>query len=132
MHLPNIFVRSKLEYGSQIWSPYQLDDIDLIESVQREFTRRIPAIKKYIKKQKLKKNSFTYSYPERLKALKVDSLEIRRIRADLVMLYKMYHEKVNLNFNDFFTVSTHKKTRSNGLEEEEEEEEEISKPSEKF
>ena len=45
----------------------------------------------------------------------MDSLEIRRIRADLVMIYKMYHEKVNLNFNDFFTVTTHKKTRSNGL-----------------
>ena len=88
-------------------SPYQLDDIDLIESVQREFTRRIPAIKKYIKKQKLKKKSFTYSYPERLKALKMDSLEIRRIRADLVMIYKMYHEKVNLNFNDSFTADTH-------------------------
>ena len=41
------FVRTKLEYGSQIWSPYQLDDIDLVESIQREFTRRIPAIKVY-------------------------------------------------------------------------------------
>jgi hypothetical protein len=45
----------------------------------------------------------------------MDSLEIRRIRADLVMIYKMYHEKVNLKFNEFFTVDTHNKTRSNGL-----------------
>ena len=56
-----------------------------------------------------------YSYPERLKALKLDSLKIRRIRADLVMTYKIYHEKVNLSFNDFFTVHTQEKTRSNGL-----------------
>jgi hypothetical protein len=62
----NTFVRSKLEYGSQIWSPYHLDDIDLIESVQREFTRRIPAIKKYIKKQKLKKKYFTFVALERI------------------------------------------------------------------
>ena len=96
-------------------SPYHLDGIDLIESVQREFTRRIPAIMKYIKKQKLKKKSFKYSYPDRLKALKMDSLEIRHIRADLIMTYKIYHEKVNLNFNDFFTVDTHIKTRTNGL-----------------
>jgi hypothetical protein len=31
------------------------------------------------------------------------------------MIYKMYHEKVNLNFNDFFTVDTNGKTRSNGI-----------------
>jgi len=80
----NTFVRSKLEYGSQIWSPYQLNDIDLIESVQREFTRRIPAIKNYIKKRILKNKSYTYSYPERLKALKMDSLEIRRIRSEQI------------------------------------------------
>ena len=45
----------------------------------------------------------------------MDSQETRRIRADLVMIYKMYYEKVNLNFNDFFTVDTYDKTRSNGL-----------------
>ena len=45
----------------------------------------------------------------------MDALEIRRIRADLAMTYKMYHEKVNINFNDFFTVDTYQKTRSNGL-----------------
>ena len=45
----------------------------------------------------------------------MDALEIRRIRADLAMTYKMYHEKVNINFNDFFTVDTYQKTRSNGF-----------------
>ena len=45
----------------------------------------------------------------------MDSLEIRRIKADLVMTYQMYHEKVNLSFSDFFIVDTHDKTRSNGI-----------------
>jgi hypothetical protein len=109
----NTFIRTKLEYGSQIWSPYELEDIDLIESIQREFTRRIPAIKKYIKKQKLIKKEF--SYPDRLKDLKMESLEIRRIKADLTMVYKMYHKLVNIDFEDFFTIDLYEKTRTNGL-----------------
>jgi hypothetical protein len=43
----------------------------------------------------------------------VDSLEIRRIKADLVMKYTFSHEKANLNFNDFFVIESHPKTGTN-------------------
>ena len=44
----------------------------------------------------------------------MDSLEIRRIRADLIMTYKIHRGSVDLSFNDFFTADTRNKTRSNG------------------
>jgi hypothetical protein len=45
----------------------------------------------------------------------MESLEIRRIKADLIMVYKMYHKLVNINFEDFFTIDLYNKTRTNGL-----------------
>ncbi len=35
----------KLEYGCQVWNPYKLEEIDLIEKVQREFTKSLPGMK---------------------------------------------------------------------------------------
>ena len=36
-----IYVRPKLEYNTQIWSPFLKQDINKIESVPRNFTRLI-------------------------------------------------------------------------------------------
>ena len=45
----------------------------------------------------------------------MESLEIRRIKADLIMVYKIYHNLVDINFEDFFTIDLYDKTRTNGL-----------------
>ena len=37
-------VLSRLYYGSQVWSPYEVKDINLLESVQKSFTRHIQGI----------------------------------------------------------------------------------------
>ena len=37
-------VRPILEYGSVVWTPYKLKDIDYIEQVQRHFTKRIKGL----------------------------------------------------------------------------------------
>ena len=34
-------VLSRLDYGSQLWSPFKAKDIRLLESVQRAFTKHI-------------------------------------------------------------------------------------------
>ena len=52
-HLYCSHVRSQLEYGNQVWSPYLKKDVKLVESVQRRATKCIRAIK-------------DLSYPERL------------------------------------------------------------------
>jgi len=36
-----IYVRPLVEHDSIIWSPYTVKDIDVIEAVQRRFTKRL-------------------------------------------------------------------------------------------
>jgi hypothetical protein len=77
------YVRPLLEYASNVWNPYLLKHINVIENVQRRFTKRIPSLSHL-------------SYPERLAALDLESLELRRLKADLVLYYKILHNLVNI------------------------------------
>lgn len=72
------YVRPVLEYATQVWSPYLLKHIRALEAVQRHFTRRIPSL-------------IDLSYPERLALLDLETLELRRLKADLVLYYKIYN-----------------------------------------
>jgi Reverse transcriptase (RNA-dependent DNA polymerase) len=65
------YIRPILEYNSCIWNPSHKHLIDTIENVQRRYTKRIPYLT-------------SLSYPERLAALKLDTLELRRLRVDLI------------------------------------------------
>ena len=72
-------VRPILEYANVVWSPHLRKHIDNIESVQRNFTKRIIGMK-------------DLDYHERLKILKIPSLEFRRFRGDLIEMYKICHK----------------------------------------
>lgn len=98
-----VYVRPILEYCCNVWSPYRLCDIRKIESVQRLFTKRLIGLK-------------GMSYLDRLKCLETDSLEMRRIKCDLSMYYKILHEIVDMPHDrpTFFQVRD-VRTRSNGL-----------------
>ena len=80
-----------LEYCSFIWSPYQISYIEKIEGIQRYFTRRV-----------LKHVGLPYM--ERLSVLKLESLEVRRIRADLKLCFKIIYGLCDLDTGDFFTL----------------------------
>jgi len=56
-------------------SPYQLDDIAKIESVQRRFIKRLPGLS-------------NTSYSDRLAVLGLRSLQLRRLHQDLIYTYK--------------------------------------------
>jgi len=58
------------------------------ESIQRRFTRMIPSIRKF-------------SYEERLMKLGLWTLEDRRIRADLIEVYKMMYGLSSVHLNTF-------------------------------
>ena len=70
------YIRPIVEYCTYIWSPHQAYLIDKIERVQRYFTRRVLCHTKL-------------SYMDRLSLLKLDLLEIRRIKSDLKMCFKI-------------------------------------------
>jgi hypothetical protein len=71
------YVRPALEYASNVWCPYLKKHIESIERVQRYFTRRIPVLS-------------NFEYRERLNALTLDTLELRRLRSDLIFYYKIF------------------------------------------
>ena len=76
-------VRPLLEYGTPVWSPFLMKDIRKIESIQRHATKLVPNIS----------NS---SYESRLLEFGLPTLEYRRDRYDMLQVYKVLHDKSNL------------------------------------
>ena len=75
------YARLYLDYAFIIYFPHHLQLIDTIERVQRNFTKRLYGLRQF-------------SYVERLRALDLESLELHRIRNDLVTLYKLLHGRI--------------------------------------
>ena len=71
-------VRTNLEYANVVWSPYTKKNINLIEKVQRHYAKKIVGFK-------------NMPYEERLKALRLPTLAYRRLRGDLIEMYKIIH-----------------------------------------
>ena len=71
-------VRQPMEHAHAVWNPYKKKHIKLLESIQRHFTRYIIGTK-------------NLSYEERMKLLKLPSLEFRRLRGDLIEVFKICH-----------------------------------------
>ena len=95
-------VRPHLEYSIAAWSPHYIKDKDLLERIQRRFTRMIPTMR-------------SLSYEERLAETGLWTLEDRRVRADLIEVYKIMHGLSPVNFNTFFEYSTNSNTRGHSL-----------------
>jgi ribonucleases P/MRP protein subunit RPP40 len=96
------YARPLLEYGSVIFSPHHLYLIDIIERVQRNFTKRLPGL-------------HNVSYCERLQLCKLESLEVRRLHSDLIMTYKIINGLISVNLGDSFVLSSNNRTRGHLL-----------------
>ena len=92
-------VRPHLEYAVQCWSPYYIKDIAVLERVQRRATKLIPSIR-------------NLPYNIRLHRLKLHSLELRRIRGQMIEVFKIlkgFDEVENVILRNYNSV-----TRNNG------------------
>ena len=76
-----------------MWSPHTICDIDLIEKTQRRYTKFLPGL-------------WNVPYLERLIILDLDSLEVRRKALDLLLVYKIIHRLVDLEFDSLFRYNS--------------------------
>lgn len=95
------YVRPILEHAMVVWCPYFKKDIDLLERVQRRATK-IPHTLKNL------------SYEDRLKALKLTTLQERRERGCLIETYKILHGHYTCDI-DFFHRNTNPHLRGHSL-----------------
>ena len=68
-------------------------DIDLLEKVQRRATRLMTSDK-------------SLSYSDWLQKFGLTTLETRRLRGDLIEVFKMFKGFDNIKLNDFFKMSS--------------------------
>ena len=76
LKLYKAMIRPHLEYGQIIWSPHLIRQSKKIENVQRRATKIVPSLK-------------DLPYDKRLKTLKLPTLKYRRIRGDMINVYKL-------------------------------------------
>ena len=102
MQLYKSLVRPHLDYCIQGWRPHLQKGIDVLERVHKRATRMIEGLK-------------DWNYEERLRRIHLTTLETRRIRADLLELYKIFHGLEGLRVEDYFDTSHVSNTRGHGF-----------------
>ena len=84
-----VYVRPILEYCSSVWNPVYKCDIFMLEAVQRRFTKKLSGC-------------HSLSYSNRLLKLGAESLQLRRLKADLVLMYRSLFGLVNIDTTNLF------------------------------
>jgi hypothetical protein len=87
------YVRPILEYNSVVWNPSLIHQIETLENVQRQFSKRIPQLS-------------ALTYLERLALLDLEPLEMRRLKLDLIYYFKILNRLTAFNPNDVFLIYT--------------------------
>ena len=94
------FVRPILEYNSLIWSPKFKKDEEKIERVQKRMCNLMCGLP-------------SLSYLDKLNKVNMSTLKARRIQHQLLFMFKMKKNVIDLNFDDFFSINENKRTRGN-------------------
>jgi hypothetical protein len=100
------YVRPIVEYCPYVWNPSLYCDVDMVENIQKSFTRRAF----------FKCNLPRTSYLDRLKILNRLTLEFKRMSLSLGTFYQIYHKYVNCNvLNDFRPANLHLRGHSSRI-----------------
>ena len=87
------FVRPRMEYAVSSWFPYFQKDIVELEKVQRRATKLVPSL-------------HNLSYSARLNELGLTDLKTRRIRGDLIQMYKIVNNLETVKFRNGLKFSS--------------------------
>ena len=74
------YVRPKLEYCGQVWNPVYVGDSTMMEKVQNRMTKMLP-------------RGAQISPEERNSILKITDHRTRRLRGDLIYIFKMFENQ---------------------------------------
>ena len=102
VQLFKVYVRPHLEYCQQACSPHYEKDIEKLEKVQRRATKLIPCLE-------------GLTYDERLKDLKLYSLEDRRKRGDLILMYRIMTNDIKIDRNKLFSIKDYQRLRGHDM-----------------
>ena len=94
------YVRPILKYGAVIYMPHYMSLIDAIENVQRNFTKKLPGL-------------CNMTYLQCLNVCNIESLEERRIKIDLIWMYKILHNLISINLGNNIKLSVNSNIRGN-------------------
>ena len=89
LQLYETLVRPHLEYCVQFWWPHYRKDVDALERVQKRFTRMLPGLE-------------DMDYEESLNKLGLFALEHRRMRGDLIEVYKIMTDLERVDSQSLF------------------------------
>ena len=83
-------VQPHLEYAAPVWSPHDKELITQVENVQRRATKRVPGLG-------------GLEYPERLRRLNMPTLAYRRVRGDMIQMFKLHYGFYDKDLPDIFS-----------------------------
>ena len=97
--LYRLYVRCDLKYGIQFWTPINVKDANILKGAQKKVTKII-SLKNLL-------------YEDRLKRLGMFSLRHRKLRGNMIEMFKMIHgvDKVNLEKLFYIDEETNKYER---------------------
>ena len=95
-------IRPVLEYSSCLWYTGYVNDMRLLEKVQRRWTKQIEGLS-------------DLSYADRLKFLNLYSVQGRLLRADLLQYWKILNGRSSIVPTDIFQLSPETRTRGHRL-----------------
>ena len=95
-----MLIRPHLDYGVQLWSPYYKMNTNKLKALQRRMTRMIQGIR-------------NLTYKDVLKHLNLHSSERRRVRGDLIKVFKWVKSFNKWDINKVLIVKKQVRTRIN-------------------